>query len=276
MHQWLVGPRRIGKTSVAKAALARLRDDGCVALDVDLSKLDITTSGELADELAKQAQVAGVGVSPVSQRAFRRTRAKAPQARRIGRALEGLGFEGEGQALEAVSSILAGADNGSPGLSSVLEALSVHGHATARQVAILLDEVHLLANLPGGEGDVASWCRDENCAVVFVFAGSEESAVRELRERGRPLAPVGREFHLPDIGSEDWLHGLRLRFEEVGVRIGDAELFAIVDASDGHPRRTMLIASYAHTKAMNEPDQTASDVVVELAIGDARKDRAWD
>ncbi|MGH2878631.1 MAG: hypothetical protein ACRDK4_03355 [Solirubrobacteraceae bacterium] len=40
-HQWLIGPRRIGKTSVAKAALARLRADGSVALDVDMSKLAI-------------------------------------------------------------------------------------------------------------------------------------------------------------------------------------------------------------------------------------------
>lgn len=275
VHQWLVGPRRIGKTSVAKAVLVRLRKDERVALDLDLSKLDITNSEELAGELARQAQAAGVGVSSAPRRAFKRARAKTSQARAIGQAFERVGFEDEGQALEAVSSILAGADDGSPGLSSVLEALSVHGHATGGQVVVLLDEVHLLAGLEGGEGEVAGCCRDENCAAVFVFAGSEESAVRELREPGKPLAPTGREFHLPDIGSEDWLRGLRLRFEEVEVGIGDAELFAIVNASDGHPRRTMLIASYVHTKALSEPDHVASAVVVELAIGDAQEDRAW-
>jgi hypothetical protein len=47
-HQWLIGPRRIGKTSVAKAALARLRTTGAVALDVDMSKLAITGEHELA------------------------------------------------------------------------------------------------------------------------------------------------------------------------------------------------------------------------------------
>ncbi len=275
-HQWIVGPRRIGKTSVAKAVLARRRKAGHVALDVDLSKLDLETPVDLAGEIARQAQAADVGAQSIASRRFRDlARRKTPQARRLGQALGHFGFEDGGQALEAVASILAGADDGSPGLSAVLEALSVHGHATGRYVAILLDEIHLLAGIPGSDREAARWCRDDACGVVFVFAGSEESAVRELREEGQPLASVGREFRLADIGSEDWLRGLRRRFEEIGVSIDDAELFAIVEASDGHPRRTMLIASYIHSKAVIAPDRTASSTLVELAIRDARKDRAW-
>jgi hypothetical protein len=48
VHQWLIGPRRIGKTSVAKAVVARLQTDHVVALDVDFSKLEISTSQGLA------------------------------------------------------------------------------------------------------------------------------------------------------------------------------------------------------------------------------------
>lgn len=274
-HQWVVGPRRIGKTSVAKAVLARLRRAGHVALDVDLSKLDLTTPENLAGEIARQAQAARVGASVTPGRMLGFARRQTPQARRLGKALEGFGFEDQGQALEAVASILAGADDGSPGLSAVLEALSVHGRATDSYVAVLLDEVHLLRDLPGSDLEVARWCRDATCSVVFVFAGSEESAVRELRAEGQPLASIGREFRLSDIGSEDWLRGLRLRFEEAGISLDDAELFAIVEASDGHPRRTMLIASYVHTKAELQPDTSASQALVDLAIHDARKDRAW-
>jgi len=274
-HQWIVGPRRIGKTSVAKAVLARLRSAGHVALDVDLSKLDLTTPQNLAGEIARQAQAARVGASVTPGRMLSFARRQTPQARRLGKALEGFGFEDQGQALEAVASILAGADDGSPGLSAVLEALSVHGRATDSYVAVLLDEVHLLRDLPGSDSEVARWCRDATCSVVFAFAGSEESAVRELRAEGQPLASIGREFRLSVIGSEDWLRGLRLRFEEAGIDIDDAELFAIVEASDGHPRRTMLIASYVHTKAELQPDTSASQALVDLAIHDARKDRAW-
>jgi DNA polymerase III delta prime subunit len=274
-HQWIIGPRRIGKTSVAKAVLTRLRQAGHVALDIDLSKRDFGTQKNLAGEIARQAQAAQAGIPIASRRFWRFASRQTPRARRLGKALDGFGFADQGEALEAVSSVLAGADDGAPGLAGVLEALSVHGRATGKHVVVLLDEVHRLAGLEQSDREVATWCRDGDCPIVFVFAGSEESAIRELREEGQPLASVGREFQLNDIGTEDWLRGLRLRFHEAGVQVDDSGLFAIVEASDGHPRRTMLIASYVHTKAEAQPDHHATSAVVELAIRDAQEDRAW-
>ena len=174
-----------------------------------------------------------------------------------------------------MSSLLAGADDGSPGLGSVLDALALHARATERRVVILFDEVHLLARLPDSEEQVARFAREEDSPIVFIFAGSDESAVPAPREPGRPLASVGQEFHLPDIATEDWLHGLRRRFEEANVIVTDDLLLTIVDASDGHPRRTMLIGAYIQASASAQPDRTATQAVVELAIRDARADRAW-
>jgi hypothetical protein len=125
-----------------------------------------------------------------------------------------LGFRDEGDALAAVAALLAGADDGSPGLGSILEAISLHARATERRSVILIDEVHLLAEVAGGESELARWAREPEIPIVFVFAGSEESAVRALREPGRPLAPIGEELSLPDISTEDWLYGLRRRFRE--------------------------------------------------------------
>jgi hypothetical protein len=273
-HQWLIGPRRIGKTSVAKAVLARLRTKDVVALDVDLSKLDISTPEGLAGEIARQGQAAGAGAPRAGRRLLRFVGRHGPGAGRVGERLKELGFDNEGQALAAVSSLLASADDGAPGLGSVLEALGLHARATGRHVVILLDEVHLLADLAGCEEEVARSAREIDGPIVFIFAGSEEAAVRALREPGRPLAPVGQEFHLPDIGTEDWLRGLGDRFEEAGMSIADEQLFAIVEASDGHPRRTMLIATYVHAAAA-QSDRTATEVMVELAIRDAKDDRGW-
>lgn len=140
---------------------------------------------------------------------------------------------------------------------------------------MLLDEAHLLAGLDGAEAKVARWCREPDCPIVFVFAGSEEAAVRALRETGQPLAAIGREFELTEIALDDWLPGLEARFAEADVRIGEAELRAIVAASNGHPRRTMLIASIVHTSAAMQPDHHATATLVELAIGDARRDLSW-
>ena len=100
---------------------------------------------------------------------------------------------------------MAGADDGSPGLANILEALALHARATERRSVILLDEVQLLAQIDGCEREFARWACELDVPIVFILAGSEESAVRALREPGQPLAPMGEEFSLPDISTEDWL-----------------------------------------------------------------------
>jgi hypothetical protein len=271
-HQWLIGPRRIGKTSVAKAALARLRAGSAVALDVDMSKLAITDEQGLAGELARQAQAAHAGVSSAGGRVKRLVRRHAAD---LGKAVTSLGYRDEGEALAAVSALLAGADDGAPGLGAVLDALALHAHATGIRSAVLLDEVHLLGGVDGCEREVARLARDADVPLVFVFAGSEESAVRALRETGRPLASIGAELALPDISSEDWMSGLGQRFAEGEITIGGSELYAIIDAADGHPRRTMLICARVQSSALAAPNHEATPAVVELAIRDARGDRSW-
>ena len=274
-HQWIVGPRRTGKTSVAKAVLARLRRRERVALDFDLSKLQLASARTLAGEIARQAQAAGVGDPKAIGRLRGFAARQRSSARRLGEALKDLGFEDEADALAVAASVLAAADDGEPGLDEVLRALALHARATAQHVFVLLDEVHFLARFPDPEWAVASWCREVDCPIVFLLAGSEESAVQALRQPGEALERIGQEFALGDIATEDWIPGLRDRFAEGGVEIGDRELLQIVEASGGHPRRTMLIASYVHSAALAQPDRIASGILVELGIADACRDRAW-
>jgi hypothetical protein len=275
-HQWLIGERRIGKTSVAKAVLVRLRKRGAVALDVDLSKLALSAPEGLAGEIARQAQAAQAGnASAHSQKFGHIARKQRTRVKSLGRALEGLGYEDAGEALDAVSALLAGADDGAPGLDKVLGALSLHARATERRACVLLDEVHLLAGLDRAEEMVAKQCHEPESPIVFILAGSEEAAVRELREAGRPLAAVGEQFELSEIAPEDWLPGLRSRFAEAEVEIETRELEAIVGASGGHPRRTMLIASRVRSSVDGQLDKAASPALVELAIHAAESDLSW-
>ena len=274
-HQWLIGPRRIGKTSVAKAVLARLRRRGLPALDVDLSKLPIEDVESLAGEIARQAQAAQVGSGTRIDR-LRKLAVRQPRAaRKLGKALAELGYEDEGEALAAVSALLAGADDGKPGLDEVLEALALDARASGRPIVVLLDEVHLLAGLDGAERHFASWCRESDFPLLFLLAGSEESAVEALRKDGEPLAGIGQEYELPDIATEDWLGGLRERFAEVGVEVEPAALESILVASGGHPRRTMLVCSYVLATALTQVEPVVADGAVELGIRNARADRTW-
>lgn len=274
-HQWMIGERRIGKTSVAKAVLSRLRGEGAVALDVDLSRIRISSSDDLAAEIAGQAQAAGVGDTSREGQISSFVRRHRRQAKDLAALLGSLGFDDEGEAVAAIAGLLAGAAEARPGLGAVLEALAIHARISGQRVFVLLDEVHLLARLEGSEEAVAEACRKPEGPIVFVFAGSEESAARELGASGRPLAAVGTEFHLPLIAPEDWLSGLRRRFAEAEVEIDGRELDAIIDASECHPRRTMLIAAKTHSQVLAMPHDSAGPELVELAISAAKKDRAW-
>src|SRR6201999_2483022 len=159
-----------------------------------------------------------------------------------------------------------GADDGAPGLNATLQALALHARAKERRVWLLLDEVHLLALVDGAERVVARWCREPGMPLVFLFSGSEESAARELRETGQPLAAIGEEFELGGIAFDDWVPGLRSRFEEADVMIARDELFEIVKASGGHPRRTMMIAAKVHDYAGSQSERRADATLVDLAI----------
>lgn len=230
-HQWLIGERRIGKTSVAEAVLARLREQGAVTLSVDLTKLGMITSDNLAREIAIQAEAA-----------------------------------------EATAD--TGEESGS-GLDRALKGLAANARETGQHSFVLLDEVQLIAKIPDADRHIGRWCRESDSPIVFIFAGSEEAAVRELRGQGKPLAAVGTEFILPEISPEDWRPALRDRFAEGGVQICDRELDAIIGASGGHPRRTMLVAGNVYATAAAQPDRAATPTLVELAIDDSKQDLSW-
>jgi len=275
-HQWVIGERRIGKTSVAKAALARLRNNGSVAIDLDLSKLEISSTEALAGEISRQAQAARAGEAGAkAQSVLSLAKKQRGRVKGLAKTLEQLGFEDAGDALTAVCAVLAEADDGSPGLPKVMAALALHARATERRAYVLLDEVHLLAKLDGGEEGIARWCRETDSPIVFVLTGSEESAAEALREEGRPLAAIGEEFDLVEIAPEDWIPGLQRKFAEVDLRIRRSEVETILSASRCHPRRTMLIASKARASAAFDRDGLVTPTIVELAVKDAEEDRSW-
>ena len=56
-HQWLIGERRIGKTSVAEAVLTRLREQGAVALSVDLDRILARSRGPLPAPIAETTRL---------------------------------------------------------------------------------------------------------------------------------------------------------------------------------------------------------------------------
>lgn len=269
-HQWIVGPRRIGKTSVAKASAARLRAHGHVALELDLSRSSVKDGPTLASELARQARVAGVGSRTLAGERQLSRRVKR-MTRPAGAAIGAIGDDDPARALEAVAALLGAAEERGADLGTVLQGLGLAPALASRRIMVLLDEVHRLRSI-GCDAEIAVAARSQQRGLVFVFAGSEESVVEELRDDG-PLANVGQSFSVPEIATLDWLHGLGARFAEIGLHVPEGLLFEVVEASSGHPRSTMLICSYIQSACRN--GDAADAVLVRDAIAQARRDRSW-
>jgi hypothetical protein len=267
-HQWILAPRRMGKTSIAKALLDRVRHEH-VALEVDLSSARVSTANALAAELAVQARAAGVGTRGL--RGAAKVVTKAARDRRIEQLAKLVGEEDAATAIRSVQAILGRAEEVTPELEQVLRALAVHALVAEHRVVVLIDEVPRLASIGGAEA-VANVARAGQHGLVLLLAGSEESAVAALFDDG-PLRGIGQQCPLPDISTADWMEGLRTRFAEIGVEIDPAQLFDVIEASDGHPRRTMLVCS--HIQDLVDGTSIADRALVSAAIDVARKSRTW-
>jgi hypothetical protein len=89
--------------------------------------------------------------------------------------------------------------------------------------------------------------------VTCLFAGSIEHLMRDLFTN-RQRAPYGfGGFHdLTPITKREWQAGLAARFAEDNIRVDPDALERVVEAGQGHPRCTMLIAQQAHVAIVDQ------------------------
>lgn len=252
----MLEPRRVGKTSVARAALERIRLAGGAVAAVDLAKR--TSSSDVAKDLADQL----AGAVP---RASRRAGGLVLSLRRSG-AEGAIGEEG-GLALRIAEELLSG--SASPAV--VLERAAAR--ATDRVTAVLLDEAHTLAAWPEHERTALGSVLKNNSTLGVVVASSERHALEQLTSADGPLRYVGTRFELPEIAQEDWQAGLRERFAELGAPITTSALGLLLDQSHGHPYCTMLLAHESGRLGIDVGE--VSETVVQAALVTVRRDEAW-
>ncbi|CAN5478898.1 hypothetical protein BH20ACT18_BH20ACT18_12190 [soil metagenome] len=284
----LLAPRRVGKTSMAWAVLDRIRDnDAGWALEVDLSRGPITTSATLADRLAEQARAARVHVEGADSRAWLR---RGRGVLKLSPALKAAGAAvGIDEAVDAatigaaIDQALAPVDDdvGSPELREVLLAIHAATLAADRQATIFVDEIQRLithwtdpTDSDYAQGVLAEIMELADGNVVVLVAGSDGQAVGELMAVGRPLHHDGMTFAVPEIRADDWHAELPPRFAEIGLTVTRQNIEQILDASGGHPQRTMRVC--AHVEQLADGDVfEVSDVLIEQAIETTKGHPSW-
>jgi hypothetical protein len=255
VHRIVAAPRRTGKSSVCRAAVAELSDRGFYTVSVSLFVL--ADAEALTRGLAQETLANRDAMHKLIQRA---------------RGTAGFVLRGAGLALMLrVKSELGDA------VELAFDPMAISGLAPAeaiaatlrlpqkiaerddRQLILFIDEMQELAarRTPYGDPDaLLGGMREvlhDSPLVTCLFAGSIEHLMREIfTSARRPMAGFGGFHELEPIGEQQWLMGLADRFEQDGCTIEGAALARIIEVGEGHPRSTMLVAQQTHVAAVEE------------------------
>jgi hypothetical protein len=256
----LYEPRRVGKTTVARGALRRLRAAGGVDAEVNVAihRDPQDVARELASGLA-----AGMSVPEAARSGLQRLMGAVLPAR------EQLGHDA-GAILDVLQGLLR--DGHSP--ARVLANASQHAR---RPLAVFLDEAHVIASWPAGEQEALGAALRDITGLGVVIASSERRALELLSAEGRPLQYVGDRFSLPPIADADWRSELAVRFGRLGIPIEPGALDILMESSTGQPYCTMLLARESAVVAIVGvgPGGLCTETHVRAALLVARRDEAW-
>jgi hypothetical protein len=255
VHRIVAAPRRTGKSSVCRAAVAQLRERGFYSASISLFTLTDTaalTRGLAQETLANRGAL---------HKLIQRSRAAA------GLVLRGAGLtlvlkvKGElGEAVELAFDRTASARLAP--VEAIVTALELPQRIAERDdrpFVLFIDELQELAAPRAPYGDVDALlgamreALHDSPRVTCLFAGSIEHLMREMfTSARRPMAGFGGFHELEPIGEEQWRAGLAERFERDRCTATDDALARILAVGEGHPRATMLVAQQTHVAAVEE------------------------
>ncbi len=268
VHTIIAGPRRIGKTSVCEAALARLRRRGVYVAAVDL--FEQADAGELAASLVAAVLANRPALRRLlpGVRSATRTLATAASATVAVKARVELGDEVEMAFRPAIAE-----RHPDRALHGALQLPQRIAHADGRRIVLFLDEFQEIASprAPYGDPDVLTRrlrsVLQRSPDVSVLFAGSIEHIMRDLfAPSDRALSQFGSFHELAPITVTEWVEGLGARFAVLGLDADEALRRGIVALADAHPRSTMLVARGAAETARREGAATLQAHHVELGL----------
>ncbi len=253
--------RRWGKSSVARAALARLEIDGLIALRLPLD--EYPTSEAAATFLASTFASPTVRVAKNARRLGSRI---ADPVRRAGQTI------GSSEA-SLIGELLGGLGAEKLTLKHVLTLIPEELAKSDRHAGLAIDEAHIIAR----------WSDEERAALraflalddrrTGVVLASSEARAEEMLKQPDVLGYLGEHFRLAPIADADWRHGLSVRFNRAGVPIASEALDLLLKESCGHPYCTMLLAKHAAELGVTFGEVTVA--VVQIALPTVREHEAW-
>jgi uncharacterized protein len=235
-HVALYAPRRMGKTSLLKQVRAAADGQKIVNVLVDLS--DVLSAADVAVRLEQAFRALPGGLRRVVDREF--------------------GALGITSPIGGITLQRRGVPDPIALVHSLLEVPGRIAEGSDRRVLVIFDEFQALVELKGLDGVFRSHLQHQE-HVSCIFSGSEPSLLRALFEdRARPLYGQAEQVRLERIPFEPAHDFVVRRFTETGKDAGEAAA-ALVELSERHPQRLMLLAHLLWEQVGDEP-ATLADV----------------
>jgi hypothetical protein len=260
----LADARRVGKTSVARAALARIAAAGGTIAEVNLATHGpdhLGAATELAQELAGSLgrQASNLGGA----------------ARRL-RAAGGGDGATEGAAVLALTAELLGPRRR---IDTVIAQAAAR--AGERSCAILLDEAHVVGSWPADVQQALNAALRDSARLGIIVASSERHALERLLDEDQTLYLAGYPMRLPEIDASTWLDGLRPRFQMLGADLASDVLRILIEQAHGHPYCTMRLCAESalqaeHARRLKGDGRPVVDeLAVAAALSVVHDDPVW-
>lgn len=220
----VVAPRRYGKTSLLRAVLAEAGRQGWVPVYVDF--FGVLTTGDVAAriERAYQDQLSG---------ALRRW---FDTLRRTWRPVATLGGGAVPASLQVSPSAPA------PPLLERLELPQRISERSGQRVLVVFDEFQDVMTAGNADALIRSVIQHHGEVGAYVFSGSQVGMMERLfTDKRRAFYAQTKAVALPPLDPVDVGEFVAGRFEVSGRSVGEA-LGPLLDAAQGHPQRSMLMA----------------------------------
>jgi len=222
----LVAPRRYGKTSLLARLVRDARDAGWAAVYVDF--FGVLTLDDIARRIERAYATELQGRSATW---FEGVRRMLRPTLRLG-----------GGPIPAGIEVAVDPQAEPPLLERLALPAQLYERDGTRTLVVFDEFQDILATKERADAVVRSEIQHHGDAASYVFAGSHVGMMRELfSDRRRAFYGQAGPVDLPPLRPDDIAEYVADRFEASGKKIG-AALGALLDASRGHPQRTMLLA----------------------------------
>ena len=260
-HSYLAGPRRIGKSSIAEAALRRAHDEaGAIPIVIDMLYLTtaISFASAVFDAVAKARGGAGGLVDELRQKRRLLDVEQTYKAKL-------------GPFFEAAIKLTQAAGEADVLLRHAFALLGQLAIDQSQRVVVLLDEFQVSDRIHPDFDEIARhYVADRDQRVTYIFSGSRASMLkRKFGTERKPLFRAALEVALPDPSPEDWQPYLERKLLEVGIQADGACLRKLLEETGGHAQDTMFLASELHLLMFARQSHFAGYPEAEEATGRA-------